>query len=497
MAKAKKSNSGFTLVEVLVAVAVMAIITILAFPSIRQFQATNAKKKFETYGMTMKDAAKLYVDSQGRDLFGYNFNGCADILLKELIDSSLMKEYEEKGVSCLNDESFVHVTKKGDKYTYSVHLLCTKDESVYYETKEAITKCDESERNGGPVVSFDGINNTYTKSRTVTVTVSAEVGLHENIRLTYCFKKKNSDDCVGDMQNQAFTNSRGEASVSFEATTPAGLSGTYYLFVGTNMIRDAANNTMSSDAKSQDVYLDNEPPVFDKLTNPSNGEWTKNDFALTMEAHDDLSGIGYYQYRYPTSTNENDKAWVNYSNSDKNKYVTPKFTSDKNMLLEARVCDKAGNCSDPKSTNIKLDKTKPKCVITKSNTGTTGGINAVGSCSDDGSGCVSSDVTYTDITSNVSYTVSDKVGNTNKCTVKVETYQCNGRSYICGSYACGSYQCGSYPCGSYQCGMITGCDWSPGFCIWTAEPRYCTSYCPNYCTRYCDSYCTDYDTCYR
>ncbi len=106
-------------------------------------------------------------------------------------------------------------------------------------------------------------------------------------------------------------------------------------------------------------------------------------------------------------------------------------------------------------------------------------------------------MTYTDIASNVSYTVSDKVGNTNKCTVKVETYQCNGRSYICGSYACGSYQCGSYPCGSYQCGMTTGCDWSPGFCIWTAEPRYCTSYCPNYCTRYCDSYCTDYDTCYR
>ena len=353
MANAKKSNSGFTLVEVLVAVAVMAIVTILAFPSIRQFQAANAKKKFETYGMTMEDAAKLYVDSQGRDLFGYNFNGCVDILLKELIDSSLMKEYEEKGVSCLNDESFVHVTKKGDKYTYSVHLLCTKDESIYYETKEAITKCDESERNGGPVVSFDGINNTYTKSRTVTVTVSAEAGLHENIRLTYCFKKKNSDECVGDMQSQAFTNSRGETSVSFEATTPAGLNGTYYLFVGTNMIRDAANNIMSSDAKSQDIYLDNEPPVFDKLTNPSNGEWTKNDFALTMEAHDDLSGIGYYQYRYPTSTNENDKAWVNYSNSDKNKYVTPKFTSDKNMLLEARVCDKAGNCSGPKSTNIK------------------------------------------------------------------------------------------------------------------------------------------------
>ena len=93
MANAKKSNSGFTLVEVLVAVAVMAIVTILAFPSIRQFQAANAKKKFETYGMTMEDAAKLYVDSQGRDLFGYNFNGCVDILLKELIDSSLMKEY--------------------------------------------------------------------------------------------------------------------------------------------------------------------------------------------------------------------------------------------------------------------------------------------------------------------------------------------------------------------------------------------------------------------
>ena len=58
--KVLRDKHGFTLVEVLVAVAVMAIITILAFPSIKQFQASNAKKKYETYEMTVETAAKLF-----------------------------------------------------------------------------------------------------------------------------------------------------------------------------------------------------------------------------------------------------------------------------------------------------------------------------------------------------------------------------------------------------------------------------------------------------
>ena len=54
-----KKNKGFTLVELLATIAIMGMIMILVTPSIVNLQNNNKKKKFEYYGKTLVEAAKV------------------------------------------------------------------------------------------------------------------------------------------------------------------------------------------------------------------------------------------------------------------------------------------------------------------------------------------------------------------------------------------------------------------------------------------------------
>lgn len=109
----------------------------------------------------------------------------------------------------------------------------------------------------------------------------------------------------------------------------------------------------------QNVYFkyDDKAPTINSIVNPTGGNWTKNNFALTIHASDSGSGIKYYQYHY------NNRDWVTYSNSNKNDFTTTKFTDERNEPVYIRACDYAGNCSQAKSTNIKIDKTAPNVTV--------------------------------------------------------------------------------------------------------------------------------------
>ena len=80
----KLNNKGFTMVELLVAMAIMGLLVIMAFPTIRAIQTNNTETKYEEYGKAVVSAAKLYTDSYGEDLFDSSNNQNESISLEQL-----------------------------------------------------------------------------------------------------------------------------------------------------------------------------------------------------------------------------------------------------------------------------------------------------------------------------------------------------------------------------------------------------------------------------
>ena len=137
------NKKGFTMVELLVAMAIMGLLIIMAFPTIRAIQSNNTSTKYKEYGKSVISAAKLYTDSYQDDLFDLNDNnGMTSIDLNELVKKDLLKDINISDSTCLNGSS-VNIIKYKDDYTYCLNLICsTGGKEVYTElSKEG--KCKD------------------------------------------------------------------------------------------------------------------------------------------------------------------------------------------------------------------------------------------------------------------------------------------------------------------------------------------------------------------
>ena len=140
----KMSKKGFTMVELLAAIAILGLLMIMAFPTMRAVQSRNEKRKYEEYGHAMLSAAKLYTDSYADDLFprGYK-NDFAVISTTDLAKKDLLKNIGFTDISCIDGDSVIVVAKYGDDYQYCLSMKCkNKTGGVVYqeENKEGICK---------------------------------------------------------------------------------------------------------------------------------------------------------------------------------------------------------------------------------------------------------------------------------------------------------------------------------------------------------------------
>ena len=131
-----KNNKGFTLVELITVIAIIAVFTSISVPLFSSLLSRFRTDYYKKLEQSIELAASNYVlDSRSQRLR----NGeSKNILLSEMSESFtgavgsngdgmyLSRVVDYKKQSC-DEESYVHVSKKNNKYTYKVCLSCPQD----------------------------------------------------------------------------------------------------------------------------------------------------------------------------------------------------------------------------------------------------------------------------------------------------------------------------------------------------------------------------------
>lgn len=121
-------KNGFTLVELIITILIMGIIMIVAFPSVTKLGQTNKYKKAVSYGESMVESAKLYVEQHQEDMWeGLENTGEKEVGIEDLRNTDLLKGYTDKKDTC--DTGEVKIKRTGSKnnfsYSYEYTLICT------------------------------------------------------------------------------------------------------------------------------------------------------------------------------------------------------------------------------------------------------------------------------------------------------------------------------------------------------------------------------------
>lgn len=365
----RKNNKGFTLIEVLVAITIMGIITVMALPGVQQLQSRNRERKYEKYGESLVSSAKLYVDSNEEDIFGYAVSGCADITFSELEAKALAKDYETNGITCvgnmtnadLRDDTIIHVEKKNNKYIYQPYITCTdKTGKIVYQTPDVVNRCKNvsvENMTFNITAASDTERDKWTKTKQINVEIGSDAGLVPNNFSAYCLTKADKPDvCVeGSRQRINFGNALGVKSIK-RTIDIADLTGEFYfvLLASEGRIEDLAGNQISENKRSNfTIKIDNTPPVISNIKKADT-------LACRLQIFfTDDSKVNKITYTYDNGVEQPESEYcflVKDINKRKNGkeldcddiysgYITTIFTVNRNTPVTFKVYDEAGNSS--------------------------------------------------------------------------------------------------------------------------------------------------------
>ena len=137
------NTKGFTLTELIVTIALIGIISMIAFPAISKLREDNENEKYKTYEKVMKNGAMLYMDTYKKDLFKSS-NQKVKIKYSDL--NGLIEAYSDKNVDC--SSSYVCATNTNSNVIkYEPVVICTSNSKTLYNTNDELSKAGKSKIN--------------------------------------------------------------------------------------------------------------------------------------------------------------------------------------------------------------------------------------------------------------------------------------------------------------------------------------------------------------
>ena len=289
--KKRKNLNAFTLIELLVCITILGIITAMSIPIIRNITVKNSSTKYSSYLDTVVNAAKLYVDSYGDDMFGHHEVGCSYVSFQDLKDKNLVKDYNENGITCDTESTFVQVTKFEDSYSFVGYLGCAnKDEPatlIYTLPNNGTPNVQDSATCAGidtsttigVTVSPSSFDGTTGGNTNVKIKVSGRAGMKRDFQIKYKWSTSNLDITTDGMQTATFNSIPTEAAQrenllngniitteSVAISTPLGESGDLFFILYSDNLRDLYDTYWIYNDSSYMVFgpysIDNTPPEF-------------------------------------------------------------------------------------------------------------------------------------------------------------------------------------------------------------------------------------------